>query len=242
MKDLYTACRALYAAAFPEEESSFADALFARYFPRCLRVMGAGSRVVSMLFSIPYPIQTENGVQEARYIYAVATAPDYRGQGLATRLLRAEIARGKPVFLRPSAPSLFKFYEKAGFTPFSPVRAVEGEAVGEAALLPLTAAEYLARRATLLEKPFAVPTDDFLSLVFADAKAVATPDGSLALLEQKGDTVHFKEFLGNPDFAPRLAASLGAERYTCRTYDADGTSFAVGAHLPQNVKFLLALD
>ena len=58
---------------------------------------------------------------------AVATDKDYRGQGYAKRLLAEAAACDKPVFLRPMSPSLFAFYESAGFLPFSPHTELCGE-------------------------------------------------------------------------------------------------------------------
>ena len=129
MEKLQRACRALYEQAFGVS-GAFDDALFAHAMPDCLRVIAEGDTPKSMLFSIPYAIETENGTVDARYLYAVATDPACRGQGLATKLLRTVIAEGLPVFLRPSAPSLFDFYRAVGLVPVSPVKTERGMAGG----------------------------------------------------------------------------------------------------------------
>ena len=105
MQSLITACMRLYDMAFPGEPEAFTRAMFDRYAPDHLRVICEDGKPISMLFSIPYPIITENGTVDARYLYAVATHPDHRGGGLAKQLLLQEAAT-HPVFLRPMSESL----------------------------------------------------------------------------------------------------------------------------------------
>lgn len=242
MKDLYTESRHLLETALPQLQPTLVEGLFARYFPRHLRVVGDGGRVASMLFSIPYAVQTERGTIPARYLFGIATDPAYRGQGLAKGLIEDEVKRGFPVFLHPRTPSLFAFYEKAGLLPLSPVVTEVGRA--EAAPLPtlpqaLTAGEYLACRRRYLTEPFAAPDEAFLSL--CSDGALALPDECVALYRREGDKILFTEWLGNVDFAPRLAAYLGAERFELRRYAAKGTPFGVGTGLPADTAFLLSL-
>lgn len=238
---LYNACRALYDTAFPGEPEAFTKALFDRYFPHCLRVIQEGEQPVAMLFSVPYPLATPSGITEAHYLYAVATHPDHRGKGLAKQLLQQEAAR-YPVFLRPMTPSLFDFYEKAGFKPLSPIRTQRGEAApnGDGCRL-LTPQEYLARRDSVAPMPRCCPTSDFLSLYETGGGFVET-EGALALYEKNGKEILFKEYWGDPVSAPRLAAFLGGERFELRRYDKDGTPFGMGAGMPYEAAFLAALD
>ncbi len=244
MEKLYAACRALYENAFGCEPRDWNDALFRLAFPRYLRVIKEGDKPVSMLFSIPYPVQMGDMLLPARYMYAVATDPAYRGRGLATHLIGEEIARGEPVFLRPSSESLFGFYEKAGLAPLSPVRTLEGEAAIDACegLRHLSPAEYLAARERFLKPPFAVPNEDFLALGFLYGGALALEGEFAALWERHGEKIYFKEWLGNRDFAPRAAAFLGGKHYRLRTPCEGGEPFGVGANLPRELAFLIALD
>lgn len=238
---LYDACRALYDAAFPGEPETFTKAMFDRYFPHCLRVIREGDQPTAMLFSIPYPLVTASGVTEAHYLYAVATHPDHRGKGLARRLLQEEAAR-YPVFLRPMTPSLFDFYEKVGFRPLSPLGIRAGEAApnGEGCRL-LTPQEYLDRRDAIAPLPHCRPTLDFLSLYAHDGGFVET-EGALALYEKSGEAILFKEYWGDPVFAPRMAAFLGGARFELRQRDENGTPFGMGASMPYEAAFLAALD
>lgn len=238
------ACRALYETAFPGAAREWDDALFRHVMPDCLRVIREGDKPVSMLFSIPYPIKTEKGVVDARYLYAVATDPAYRGRGLARRLLGEVIAEGFPVFLRPSSEGLFEFYKSAGLSPVSPVRSERGTAAAGAGegIHTLTPEAYLAAREEYLKPPFATPTPDFLKLGFALGGAVGADGAFVAFFERRGEEIFFKEWLGDVSFAPRAAAFLGGESYRVRVPDKDGTPFAMAAGCPEEFKFLIALD
>ena len=252
MKDLYAAARRLYDTCFPGEDPAFTDRLFALAFPACLEGLSDRGELLSMLFALPYPLVTREGVQEARYLYAVATDPRYRGRGYATTLLSQIAAEGKPVFLRPSSPALFDFYKKAGFSPVSPYREIAGEARGETAdIAALSPDEYLAARDALLAPPYCLMTREFLSLCFfaapdmrgaAPAAAVGAPGKFAALYERAGNAVHFKEWCGDPAEAPRAAAFLGAKTFTARVPDKAGAPFGVGIGIPEDAVFLAALD
>ena len=243
MEDQLAACRALYATAFPGEEQAFAATLFSRYAPRHLRVKTVGGAVASMLFSIPYPIQITSGTVDARYLYAVATAPEFRGRGLARALIAEEIARGLPVFLRPMQPSLFAFYARAGLTPFAPHETVCVQAGGGTeGIRALDAAAYRAARAAFLNAPFCQPTEDFLRLSFCGGGAIGQAGVFAALYECTGGQLFIKELLGDIQNAPRVAAFLGYPQATVRTHCAKGTPFGAGANLPDGASFLLALD
>ena len=244
MAELEKNCRALYEEAFGISPS-FDDALFRYAMPQYLRVIAEGDAPRSMLFSIPYALVTENGKEEARYLYAVATAKDHRGKGLAKALLKRVIAEGQPLFLRPSSPSLFAFYQAAGLTPVSPVQVLTGEAEQNGEALPLKSLSptaYLAAREAFLKPPYAVPTADFLALGYLDGGALALAGEFVAFYEMRGDRALFKEWLGNTAFAPRVAAYLGANRYELRTPCAEGTPFGVAANCPKDLAFLIALD
>ena len=243
MKDLYTAAIRLYNEAFPGEEQAFTEALFALGFPRHLEGLAERGELYSMLFSLPYPIVTAQGTLDARYLYAVATDKAQRGKGYAKQLLQQLAAEGTPVFLRPMSPSLFKFYESAGFKPFSPYREISGEAQGDTAHIePLTREAYLAARDGFLKPPYCRMTEEFLSLSFSLGGAVGAKGKFAALYERDGDLVLFKEWWGDLDFAPRAAAFLSATHFEARFPDPCGTPFGVGINIPEDTVFLAALD
>lgn len=240
--DLYTACRALYDLAFPGEPEAFTRSLFDRYFPDHVRVICEEGQVASMLFSIPSPIQLENGTLDARYLYAVATHPDHRGKGLAKRLLTAEAA-AHPVFLRPMSPSLFDFYTKAGFSPISPISHLTGKATAPSGReRHLTAAAYLTLRDAFAFAPCVRPTTDFLSLYELGGGFVAYGLDAVALYEKHDNKIWFKEYWGDTLFAPRLAAFLGGTHFELRFADPDGAPFGMAVGVPADTAFLAAMD
>lgn len=246
-----SACRALFELAFGEGSPAFGDLLFENFAPDCLRVIEEDGVLKSMLFSIPYDLQTEKGTVFARYLYAVATAPEARGQGYAGALLRREIDRGEPVFLRPSSPSLFDFYGRVGFAPLSPILEQSGVAyAAETAkagdfftdFRELSPREYLIERHRFLKVPFAEPSERFLRVHRSYGSAVGDGERFAALFERHGESVFFKEWLGDVSQAPAVAAALGAATYRLRTYHGGGTPFGVGANCPADTAFLIAMD
>ena len=73
-------------------------------------------KMVSMASMLPAEYQMENEMIRARYVYAVATLPQYRNRGLAAKILDAakKIYR-EPLFLEPASEKLCSYYEKLGF-------------------------------------------------------------------------------------------------------------------------------
>lgn len=103
-------------------------------------------RPVSMATFLPADIQTPMGNLEGYYVYAVATLPEYQGQGLSTRILEfAQQHWQKPLLLSPAESSLRIFYAKRGFQPVYVPKfyALQPAATqDEVELKPATAKEY----------------------------------------------------------------------------------------------------
>ena len=242
MDTMIRACMRLYDMAFPGEPEAFTKAMFDRYAPDCLRTVCQNGEPISMLFSIPYPIITEQGTLDARYLYGVATHPDHRGKGLAKQQLLQEAAE-HTVFLRPMTDSLFDYYAKVGFAPFSKITTETGAALAASgAERTLSPAEFLTLRDTLAPLPHCRPTESFLSLYESDGGMVAHGSDAVALFERRDNGILFKEYWGDPVFAPRLASFLGGKHFELRRADASGSCFGVGVGVPTDVAFLAALD
>ena len=240
---LYEEARTLYDLAFPGEAPAFAEALFDAYFEKQLRTVFADGRLASMLFSIPYSVISASGVQDARYLYAIATHPQYRGRGYAKQLIARE-AEEHPVFLRPMSPSLFDFYAKAGLVPFSPITVYEGAAQHDARIRAerLSIDAYLALREKLAPRPVCRMTEQFLGVASVFGGMVGVGEACAALFDRDGERVIFKEWWGNADFAPHIAAYLGASSYELRLPDASGAPFGVMQGLSPETLFLAAMD
>lgn len=85
-------------------------------------VIEHNNTIVSMLFVIPT-------ADDFWYIYAVATLPQYRKQGLMKKLLNETYLRSikhrkKGILLVPATEMIKKYYEKLGFVSFSKLKKV----------------------------------------------------------------------------------------------------------------------
>lgn len=73
---------------------------------------------VSMACFLPITIKGSDSEtdSDARYVYAVATLPEYRNRGFIRKLLAfAEKEFHQPLVLSPAEPDLYAYYEKLGF-------------------------------------------------------------------------------------------------------------------------------
>lgn len=79
-------------------------------------VIHEDGKAVSMASFLPVRYLCEGEYVDARYVYAVATLPEYRGRGLAKRILMfAHEHYGQPLILAPAEESLMHYYETLGF-------------------------------------------------------------------------------------------------------------------------------
>jgi hypothetical protein len=139
--------------------------------------------------------------------------------------------------------SLFDYYGRVGFTPFSPIEIEAGVAAApDGAERLLSPAEFLALRGALVPVPCCRPTECFLSLYEMGGGMVAHGSDAVAIYEKNEGGVLFKEYWGNPDFASRLAAFLGGMRFELRRFSQKGDCFGVGIGVPVCTAFLAALD
>lgn len=91
----------------------------------------------------------------ARYLYAVATHPGHRKQGLAAELCRVLrdqcFARGELLLTKPAEPGLYPWYEeKIGAVPVLPCHMVNVTTAVPGTVTPLSRTDYTARRETML--------------------------------------------------------------------------------------------
>ncbi len=106
--------KGIYHRAFGEEDNSFEDKLFENCY-EYIRVLEKEDRTVSVAFALPCRI----GRRNAKYIFAVTTAEDFRGNGYASELIEKIKSENDDILiLRPSDDSLIPFYENLGFKCF----------------------------------------------------------------------------------------------------------------------------
>jgi hypothetical protein len=148
LEEKYTAVKSESVFAHPEDElvlaqvcdlwrTCFDDGDFSEFFVRervtdqNMLLIYRDGQPVSMGTFLPAVYHTQNGDLPVRYLYALATHPDYRGRGLAEQIMRCGMKLwDEPIVLSPGEPSLYRYYEKRGF-----VRCFRSEQQG-ARLLP----------------------------------------------------------------------------------------------------------
>lgn len=73
-------------------------------------------RIVSMASFLPARYLCDGVYEDVRYVYAVATLPEYRRKGYAGRILQfAQEYYKQPLILAPAEESLVRYYEEMGF-------------------------------------------------------------------------------------------------------------------------------
>lgn len=161
--------------------------------------------------------------QRGAYLYAVCTAPDWRGQGVCHALLtwlETRLAERGAAFavLRPGEENLFRFYKTMGYETRLFSREVQLEAQpADGTLIPMIPRTYNSRRRELLPPGYLEFDDDFCVYQAAIGAAaggglyrIILPDAAgCAAVERYGDTLAVKELLLNrPEYLPQAGALL----------------------------------
>ncbi len=206
----------------------FVDQFFATGFSpeRCL-FLCQEDKVVSAL----YWFDCLRGADKFAYIYAVATHPEYRGQGLCRQLMEAAHRHLQSqgyagAILVPGSRELFFLYEKLGYLPFSPVQ--KRTLSAGAAAIPLTRlspADYFAARLKLLPENTPVQPEEAIRFLATYCGLYQGKDFlcSAALDEE---TVYFQEFWGDSGKLPEIVTALGGKTGKVRLPSGD-TPFAM---------------
>ncbi len=114
------ALNALWQEAF-EASAQEADFYFSkRHRHDNMLVATANDDLAGMLSMLPITLVTHSETLSARYVFAVATFKQFRGQGISSQLLEAahthmQEAGMAASILVPASPSLFDFYGKRGY-------------------------------------------------------------------------------------------------------------------------------
>lgn len=131
----YTAIKSEVVFAHPDEEQNvkdicglwntcFDDGDFSEFYMReratsdNMLVIYRDGKPVSMASFLPAVYHTEKGAIPVRYVYAVATLPEYRRQGLARKILTCgRQLWDEPLVLCPADEHLYRYYGRMGFVP-----------------------------------------------------------------------------------------------------------------------------
>ena len=238
--------RQLWKTAFGDSDD-FLDMFYATAYAshRCRCVL-EGDHVAAVLYW--FDCTCEN--QKLAYIYAVATDPAYRNQGLCRRLMADTHAHLKEkgyagAMLLPQTEGLRQMYGKMGYKPCTSLREFECAASGEPALLTeLTPEEYTTFRKPMLPPDSVMQEGENLSYLAGYCKFYQSPD-FLAVVFQDEDTTICYEFLGDITHAPAFLQALGAKKGIIRT-PGTGKDFAMHTSFDSNflkpVYFAFAFD
>lgn len=238
--------RRLWQLAFGDTEE-FLDLFFSTaYSPDRCRCITEANRITAALYWFDCSC---NG-QKLAYLYAVATHPDHRGNGLC-RALMADThallaAQGYAgALLVPEGDSLRQMYRRLGYrdcTTLSEFSCAAGEI--SAPLVPVSGAEFARLRPGLTPEGSVFPVGE--TLAFLEKQAVFyTGPGLLLTAIREADRLFCPELLGDPAAAPGILKALHCTCGTFRT-PGPGTSFAMYLPLtpgaPDPTYFVFAFD
>ncbi len=214
--------RALWQFVFADTDA-YLDSFFSTAFQteNCLCIRRDG-----LLASACYWLDCTCRGRKVAYLYAFATAPEFRFLGLCRKLLHRAgellAQRGYAgLLLVPGDDDLRQMYQRMGFEDATSIRAFSLPA-GEAmpGLQTLSAAEYAAARQDLLPPGAAVEGEGFFRLLDTQLRFYRLGD-TLAACLVEGTQVFFPELLGDVSQAPGLVAALGASHGAFRTPGED---------------------
>jgi GNAT superfamily N-acetyltransferase len=233
--------RTLWQEAFGDSDAAV-DYYFAnRHRDRDMLVSLDGNAVTAMLTMLPVTLLYGSEARKGRYVYAVATAEQYRGRGISTDLLqyahRVMAAENTAAsLLVPAEESLFDFYRKRGYQTAFFVEDVTLPAASlppvppGAACAPCDAGEYLRLRDAAYADSRLYARWDENAIAYAlgseraagnDAFSLRSPSGSgCALIARDEGNVLIKELaltgMRPAEAAAILHSVLGAAEYTLR--------------------------
>ena len=202
--------RQLWKDAFGDDDE-FLDKFFETAFsPDRCRCIAENGRILAAL----YWFNTSCQGQKFAYLYAVATDPDHRNQGLSRRLVEdtktALKARGYAgVLLVPESEDLTRMYSRMGFEPCTTVSEFWcAPAIPAAAVHKIDRASYELNRRNMLPKGSVLQEEENLAFLETQATFYSGP-GFLAAAAGSGENLHCLELLGDPSAAPQLLRALG---------------------------------
>ena len=163
--------------------------------------------------------------QRLAYLYAVATHPAYRGQGLCRRLMdktHALLAEQgyEGTLLVPGDEGLRAMYAKMGYRACGGMRDFTCSAGAPIPLRAVSPEEYAALRRRLLGPKGVIQEGENLLLLAQFHQLYAGDNLLLAASVQEGK-LFVPELLGDPAAAPGVAAALGFQMGTFRVPGTD---------------------
>ncbi len=221
------ALRTLWQEAFGDTDD-FLDIFFTTAFsPERCRCIDRDGEIVAAL----YWFDCSYDDQPIAYLYAIATAKAYQGQGLCRKLMENTHRHLRSLgyagaILVPGTKELFSFYERGGYTVCSHIGTLTCAAAKvHVEIVPISAEEYAMRRRKLLPENGVIQEGENLRFLQTQANLYAT-DTALLAARREGDTLRGLELLGNSSQASAITNTLGCDTGKFRTPFGD-TPFAM---------------
>ena len=108
--------KAMWNQCFGDDRAYIEMYLQNRFESENMYVIYQDDRPVSMASLLPVQVTINGKKENARYVYAVATLPEYRKQGYASEIIRHAFEKYmEPLILQPADRDLQEYYERQGF-------------------------------------------------------------------------------------------------------------------------------
>lgn len=237
------ALKQLYQIAFGDTDAQTQLFFSTAFSPRRCRCLTQSGSVAAALYW--FDCRDEQG--KIAYLYAVATDPAFRGQGLCRRLMEdthsllAEQGY-RAAILVPGSESLFSFYATMGYQSLNCMDTLCFTAGDPVPITALSPEAYAEKRRHYLPQGGVIQEEENLTYLSGMARFLAGEDFLLACGLDGSDLIGL-ELLGQAQNAPGVLAALGVKEGRFRI---PGTSpFAMFKMLnstPPPAYFGLALD
>ncbi len=219
--------RDLWQEAFGDTEQfldDFFSSAFSRDRCRCVEIDGTIAAAL-------YWFDCSCDDQRIAYLYAIATAKAYRGQGLCRKLMDDTHHHLRSLgydgaLLVPSSKELFVFYERGGYTVCSCIGALSCFASQEnISLNVISSEEYAIRRRNFLPENGVIQEEENLRFLQTQVSFYTTASTLLAA-RREGNTLYGAELLGDISQAPAITGALSCTAGKFRIAEGD-TPFAM---------------
>ena len=219
--------RTLWKQAFGDTDA-FLDIFFstAFAFDRCRCVMEDGVVAAAL-----YWFSCQADGQHLAYLYAVATAEEYRGRGICRRLMadthsHLENLGYAGAILVPGDPGLRKMYRTMGYEDMTSVERFSCQAGAPICLERIDGAAYAALRRERLPQNAVLQEGENLRFLEAISQFYRGED-VLICAAKDGDRLIVPELLGDAAAAPGIVAALGCKEGIF-TVPGEDEPFAMG--------------
>lgn len=207
------ALRKLWQIAFGDSDAFLDDFFQTAFAPDRCRCLFIEDTPVAALYWFPTTLRGN----PCAYLYAVATHPHFRGQGLAAALLQDthDHLRSKGiqnVFLVPQDEHLRRYYERLGYHTCCSVREFSCSAGNSpVSLRQVDVEEYAVLRRSYLPEDGVLQEGVTLRFLDTQGHFYVGQDWIVFAYSDQSELI-VRELLGNADAAPGILRTLGAQK------------------------------